>query len=63
MRIRLLRDRNKRILMARGIYGQLVYVDQDQNLVAVVLASWPESINIDRGINTFNAIDAIARSL
>ena len=58
-----LRDRNKRILMARGIYGQLIYVDQDQNLVAVVLASWPESINIDRGINTFNAIDAIAHSL
>ncbi len=58
-----LRDRDKKILMARGIYGQLIYVDQTQSLVVVVLASWPESINIDRGINTLNAIDAIASVL
>ena len=58
-----LRNRDKNILMARGIYGQLIYVDQDQNLVAVVLASWPESINIDRGINSLAVIDAIAQTL
>jgi len=58
-----LRHRGKQILMARGIYGQLIYVDQSQNLVAVVLASWPESINVERSMSTLNVIDAVAAKL
>ncbi|MEM7292873.1 MAG: serine hydrolase [Pseudomonadota bacterium] len=58
-----LRDRDRRILMARGIFGQLIYVDRDLDLVAVVLSSWPESVNVDRNINSFKAIDAIAEAL
>ena len=58
-----LRDRGKPILMARGIYGQLIYVDRSEQLVAVVLSSWPESLSIPRGINTLNAIDEIQAQL
>ena len=58
-----LRDREQKIIMARGIYGQLIYVDQSQDLVAVVLASWPESLNINRSSNTLRAIDAISGQL
>ena len=58
-----LRDRGQPILMARGIYGQLIYVDQSRKLVVVALSSWPESISIDRGTNMLNVIDAIAEKL
>ena len=58
-----LRDRSRKILMARGIYGQLIYVDQAENFTAVILASWPESTNSDRSRNALNAIDRISASL
>ena len=56
-------DRGQPILMARGIYGQLIYVDQARRLVAVVLSSWPESLSTERGTNARNVIDAIAEDL
>ncbi len=58
-----LRDRSKPIMMARGIFGQLIYIDMEQDLVAVVLSSWPESLSIDRGANALSVIDAIAETL
>ena len=58
-----LRDRDRPILMARGIYGQLIYVDQSRRLVAVVLSSWPESLSTARGANALAVIDAFADRL
>lgn len=58
-----LRDRDQKIMMARGIYGQLIYVDQARDLVAVVMASWPESLSINRSTNTLRVIDAITDQL
>jgi CubicO group peptidase (beta-lactamase class C family) len=58
-----LRDVSTRILMARGVHGQLIYVDPDNELVVVILSSWPEPASIDRSITALNLVDAIAATL
>ncbi len=58
-----LRDVDTRVMMARGVFGQLIYADPDSNLVVVILSSWPEFVSVDRSITALNAIDAIAGSL
>jgi CubicO group peptidase (beta-lactamase class C family) len=49
--------------MARGIYGQLVYVDPPRELVAVKLSSWPTARNMARLNDTLAMIDAIGAAL
>ena len=58
-----LRDVDTRVMMARGVFGQLIYVDPDRELVVVILSSWPEFTSIDRTITALNLIDAIATEL
>ncbi len=58
-----LRDVDTRIMMARGVFGQLIYIDPDRELVVVILSSWPEFTSIDRSITALNLIDAIAAEL
>ena len=58
-----LRDVATRVMMARGVFGQLIYIDPDRELVVVILSSWPEFTSIDRTITALNLIDAIADSL
>ena len=58
-----LRDVGTRVMMARGVFGQLIYIDPDSDLVVVVLSSWPEFTSVDRTITTLNAIDAITANL
>ena len=58
-----LRDVTTKVMMARGVFGQLIYVDPDLELVVTVLSSWPEFTSIDRTITTLNLIDAIAEAL
>ena len=58
-----LRDVDTRVMMARGVFGQLIYVDPDRELVVVILSSWPEFTSIDRSITALNLIDAIADEL
>ena len=38
-------DRQTRNLMARGVFGQLIYVSFEQRLVVVKLSSWPMFVN------------------
>jgi CubicO group peptidase (beta-lactamase class C family) len=58
-----LRDVAARVMMARGVFGQLIYVDPDRELVIVILSSWPEFTSIERTITALNLVDAIADSL
>ena len=58
-----LRDVDTRVMMARGVFGQLIYIDPDRELVVVILSSWPEFTSIDRAITALNLIDAVARAL
>lgn len=49
-----------RAIMARGVFGQLIYVNWDYNMVAVKLSSWPDFLS-DRFSNaTLKALHTIA---
>ena len=45
--------------MARGVFGQLIYVDPADDLVVVKLSSWPEFSSVPRLLTALNAIHAI----
>jgi CubicO group peptidase (beta-lactamase class C family) len=45
--------------MARGVFGQLIYVDPAAELVLVKLSSWPEFTSVPRLTTALNAIHAI----
>lgn len=51
------------VLMARGVFGQLLYMDPDADFVAVVLSSWPDFVNPDRTRKTLSALRAIRAAL
>ena len=56
-------DPRSRAIMARGVFGQLIYVNWDTNMVAVKLSSWPDFLNTEFNIATLGAIHAIAGEL
>lgn len=58
-----LRDVDTRVMMARGVFGQLIYIDPDLDLVVVILSSWPEFTSIERSHTALNLVDAIATRL
>jgi hypothetical protein len=45
--------------MARGVFGQLIYIDPAADLVLVKLSSWPEFTSVPRLTTALNAIHAI----
>jgi CubicO group peptidase (beta-lactamase class C family) len=49
--------------MARGVFGQLIYMSPADSTVVVKLSSWPEFLSAERSINAHAAIDAIAQTL
>ncbi len=51
------------IYMARGVFGQLIYIDRSHQMVAVKLSSWPEFISTVRLLDTLNALEAIGTTL
>ena len=56
-------DPRSRTIMARGVFGQLIYVNWDTNMVVVKLSSWPDFLNTEFNIATLGAIHAIAGEL
>jgi CubicO group peptidase (beta-lactamase class C family) len=53
-------DPRSRAIMARGVFGQLIYVNWNYNMVAVKLSSWPDFLS-DRFSNaTLKALHTIA---
>ena len=53
----------KRAYTARGVFGQRVHIDPDNELVVVKLSSWPEFQSVPRSRAFMNAVDAIAARL
>ncbi len=56
-------DVNRSAFMARGVFGQLIYVDPDSQMVVVKLSTWPEFVSVQRLRTKLNAIHAIAAVL
>lgn len=52
-------DDARRAYMARGVFGQFIYIDPEAEFAAVQLASWPEFVNARRSRTTLAAIRAI----
>jgi CubicO group peptidase (beta-lactamase class C family) len=56
-------DMTRRAYMARGIFGQFIYVDPTSDLAVVQLATWPEFISDARTLEFRAVIDAIRSHL
>jgi CubicO group peptidase (beta-lactamase class C family) len=56
-------DPRSRALYARGVFGQMIYVNWDHGLVAAKLSSWPDFVNTSFSIATQKALYAIGRHL
>jgi len=56
-------DPSSRAILAKGVFGQLIYINWDYNMVVVKLSSWPDFLNRPFDVATFCAIHAIAGAL
>ncbi|MBT8436311.1 MAG: beta-lactamase family protein [Gammaproteobacteria bacterium] len=56
-------DVDRRAFMARGVFGQLIYVDPEQHMVVVKLSTWPEFTSVPRLKTALGAIHAIGAHL
>ncbi len=56
-------DHRGRAMMARGVFGQSIYVDPDHQMVIVKLSSWPEFVSVQRNLLALAAFHAIAHHL
>lgn len=52
-------DPRRRSMVARGIFGQFIYIDPDSDFAAVKLSTWPEFTSAPRAIETLAAFRAI----
>jgi CubicO group peptidase (beta-lactamase class C family) len=58
-----LEDTVDRVLLARGVFGQLIFMDPAAEFVAVKLSSWPDFVNPTRTRTALAAIRAIRAAL
>ncbi len=58
-----LEEAGRRVLLARGVFGQLIYMDPDAEFVAVKVSSWPEFVNPTRTRTALAAVRAIRDAL
>ncbi len=56
-------DAERRAYMARGVFGQLVYIDPEAEFAAVILSSWPEFVNPTRTRTALAAVRAVRAAL
>ncbi|MBC2887163.1 serine hydrolase [Ochrobactrum sp. CM-21-5] len=56
-------DRERGTYMARGVFGQLIYIDPEAEFGAVILSSWPEFVSSQRTRTTIAALHAIRDAL
>jgi len=58
-----IRDVARGDIAARGVFGQLIYIDRKSDLLVVKLSTWPDYVIPAFTIDTFRAIDAIRMEL
>lgn len=56
-------DPRSRAIYARGVFGQMIYVNWDHNMVVVKLSSWPDFLNPAFNIATQAALHNISAAL
>ena len=56
-------DPVSKAILAKGVFGQLIYINWDYNMVAVKLASAPDFLNRPFDVAMFAALHRIARAL
>ena len=56
-------DADRELIMARGVFGQAIYIDGLNNLVAVGLSTWPDFLNLDYLLDEIDVIDVITKEL
>lgn len=57
------KDKDKGAMLALGIHGQIIYMDQSKDIVIVKLSSQEEQVNMGMFVDAFSAMDAIAAAL
>jgi CubicO group peptidase (beta-lactamase class C family) len=55
-----IRDTHTGVQLARGIFGQMIYVDPPNEMVVVKLSTWPKPTMPEMVVETLRAIDTIA---
>lgn len=58
-----LEEAGRAILLCRGVFGQLVYIDMETDFAAVKLSSWPDFVDPQATRRALSAIRAIRDSL
>lgn len=56
-------DTARGVYMARGVFGQLIYIDPVADFAAVILSSWPEFVSTARTRTALAAVRAIRGAL
>ena len=56
-------DVSRSVIMCRGVFGQLIYIDAAHGLVVVKLSSWPDFLNLELGIDTLRMVHALASEI
>jgi CubicO group peptidase (beta-lactamase class C family) len=54
-------DPHQRKFMARGVFGQLIYIDQINEFVAVKPSTWPDYLIPAFSSDAISAVEAISR--
>jgi CubicO group peptidase (beta-lactamase class C family) len=52
-------DVSRSVVMCRGVFGQLIYIDAAHGIVVVKLSSWPDFLNLEFGIDTLRMVHAL----
>lgn len=56
-------DADRESFLAQGVFGQMIYVSPEKEMVVAKLSTWPDFVNRDYTRNTLRAIDAISKAL
>ncbi|MBY2925962.1 serine hydrolase [Rhizobium laguerreae] len=56
-------DTARGVYMARGVFGQLIYIDPGADFAAIVLSSWPEFVSTTRTRTALTAVRAVREAL
>ena len=55
-------DSSKTTVMCIGVFGQLIYIAPEYNMVVVKFSTWPDFLDDTHKLNTLSAIHAIANN-